>query len=385
MAFNFFTAFHRALQDPEAYYSFQKEMNSKAVEQVFFNYYNGITVFEAVVLPVNLGTTHEPSDKILRVRPLGIHDFIIPEPCVFEGELEKIQKILNLHPLAYPDVNSPENGNTETADAGFAVGETVFCRLVDGRSHALIYERDKKGIFGLTSGFNCLNNPAGTGTKSLKDVFNDGQVHELGQIISNTPMVGVQNLTLAQLAAKVGLTERILKAIREVESNGNNKAIRFEPHIFLRARKDLSGKIPYTPYSDKIPTDYNASNTGTEAFTRAFKLDPVVAVKSTSFGLYQVVLKFADLSVSSNKIINNATKDAKGAQDFINFFYQQPLYVSDELLIAWFAGNRTAAKHAKNKKWKEFALLYNGEQCCGPQSRNKYDERLKAAYDKYGK
>lgn len=174
MAFNFFTAFHRALQDPEAYYSFQKEMNSKAVEQVFFNYYNGITVFEAVVLPVNLGTTYEGSDKILRVRPLGIHDFIIPEPCVFEGELEKIQKILNLHPLAYPDVNSPENGNTETADAGFAVGETVFCRLVEGRSHALVYERDKKGIFGLTSGFNCLSSIDGKTSEELKDLFAKG-------------------------------------------------------------------------------------------------------------------------------------------------------------------------------------------------------------------
>ncbi len=97
MAFNFMTAFHRALQDPEAYYSFQKEMNSKAVEQVFFNFYNGRTVFEAVVLPIDLGTTYEGSDKILRVRPLDIHDFIIPEPCVFEGEPEKIPKLLKLH------------------------------------------------------------------------------------------------------------------------------------------------------------------------------------------------------------------------------------------------------------------------------------------------
>ena len=74
MAFNFMTAFHRALQDPEAYYSFQKEMNSKAVEQVFFNFYGGKTVFEAVVLPIRLGTTYEPGNKVIRVRPLGIHE-----------------------------------------------------------------------------------------------------------------------------------------------------------------------------------------------------------------------------------------------------------------------------------------------------------------------
>jgi len=384
MAFNFMTAFHRALQDPEAYYSFQKEMNSKAVEQVFFNFYGGKTVFEAVVLPIRLGTTYEPANQVIRVRPLGIHDFIIPEPCVFEGDLVKIQKVLDLHPIALPDSLEPYK-TSETSDAGFASGQIVFCRLAEGKSHSLIYERGKRREGGLTRGFSCVNSADGKTKQPLKDAFNDGQVHELGQIVSDIPMAGVQNLTLAQLAAKVGLTERILKAIREVESKGNNKAIRFEPHIFLRIRKDLVGKIPYVPYSDEIPTDYNANNTGTAAFTRAFKLDPVAALKSTSFGLYQVVLKFADLSVSSNKIINNATKDAKGAQDFINFFYQQPLYVSDELLIAWFAGNSTAAKHAKAKKWKEFALLYNGKQCCGPKSRNKYDEKLKAAYDKYGK
>lgn len=173
MAFNFMTAFHRALQDPEAYYSFQKEMNSKAVEQVFFNFYGGKTVFEAVVLPKGLGTTYEPTDKVLRVRPLGIHDFIIPEPCVFEGHPEKIQKVLELHPMAYPDSTDPYK-TSETSDAGFASGQIVFCRLAEGKSHSLIYERGKRRSGGLTRGFSCVNSVDGKTKQPLKKAFTEG-------------------------------------------------------------------------------------------------------------------------------------------------------------------------------------------------------------------
>jgi len=190
MAFNFMTAFHRALQDPEAYYSFQKEMNSKAVEQVFFNFYGGKTVFEAVVLPKGLGTTYEPTDKVLRVRPLGIHDFIIPEPCVFEGDLAKINKVLQLHPMAYPDSTMPYN-TSESADAGFASGQIVFCRLAEGKSHSLIYERDKRRSGGLTRGFSCVISADGKTSQELKDFFAKGGVTTLtnpAESVANTAL-----------------------------------------------------------------------------------------------------------------------------------------------------------------------------------------------------
>ena len=84
MAFNFFTAFHNAMMDPASYSSFQKEMNLKAVEQVFFNSLAGKLSFEALVLPEDINSSKVFDGKrAVRIRPLGIHDFIIPEPCSF--------------------------------------------------------------------------------------------------------------------------------------------------------------------------------------------------------------------------------------------------------------------------------------------------------------
>ena len=71
MAFSFFTAFHTALQDASSYFSFQKEMNLKAVEQVFFNSLAGTTVFDAVVLPEDLGSSLTFDGKVLESDLLG--------------------------------------------------------------------------------------------------------------------------------------------------------------------------------------------------------------------------------------------------------------------------------------------------------------------------
>lgn len=138
MSFSFFTAFHTALQDPSSYFSFQKEMNLKAVEQVFFNSLAGTTVFDAVVLPEDLGSTATyDGQKSVRVRPLGIHDFIIPEPCSYKDPV-KIKKILAMHPVAYPDSNSPLSAGNDTnpEHQAFGGGVVVECFFKDGPQSA---------------------------------------------------------------------------------------------------------------------------------------------------------------------------------------------------------------------------------------------------------
>jgi hypothetical protein len=130
--FNFFTSFHNALSDPAAYSSFQKEMNLKAVEQTFFNSFVGKPSFRAVVLPENLkSASNKPNSKIIRIRPLEIHDFILPEPCSF-SDPEKIQKVLLMHPVAYPDSSYPFlGGNLEGVDP-VGYGHIVECFFKDG-------------------------------------------------------------------------------------------------------------------------------------------------------------------------------------------------------------------------------------------------------------
>lgn len=386
--FNFFTSFYSALQNPSAYSSFQKEMNLKAVEQVFFNSLSGMTSFTAVVLTESEGnaSTNDNEPKAIRVRPIDIHDFILPEPCIFKN-LKDRKRVIAMHPVAFPDSNFKFSGGQDEKPMGLPVGHLVECYFksgpqTSGRLRGLNY---RAKIVAEESSINlrCLSDLE---DGSLQNEFDNGSPAPLSEFVGPPmPATEEKNLELKELAAKVGLTETILKAIREVESKGNLTAIRFEPHIFLRYRKDLSNVIPYKPLSDIVATDYTPSHTNKKAFDRAFKLDGPAAIKSTSFGLYQIVSKFADLSKSSSDIIKNALKNQESAQNFVNFFYQKPLYVSDQLLIAWFSANPTAAKYAKQKNWKEFALRYNGKQCCGPNSRNKYDEKLKAAYEKFSK
>jgi|13_taG_2_1085334.scaffolds.fasta_scaffold16227_3 N-acetyl-anhydromuramyl-L-alanine amidase AmpD len=107
MAKGLFTALFNALSDPKSYYAMQKEMNMKAVAETYFNVLAGKTVFEAYILPESMENPQVKFDgkTIIRVRPLGIYDFIIPEPCTFKDK-ETQQRILSLHPVAYPDYDS---------------------------------------------------------------------------------------------------------------------------------------------------------------------------------------------------------------------------------------------------------------------------------------
>jgi N-acetyl-anhydromuramyl-L-alanine amidase AmpD len=131
-SFNFFTAFQNALSNPSAYSSFQKEMNLKAVEQVFFNSLSGKTSFMAVVL-TNTGDIGTKSDgfKSIRVRPLNIHDFIIPEPCAFSAP-EARKRVIALHPVAYPDSNWKFTGGNDQSADSLTFGNIVECFFGDG-------------------------------------------------------------------------------------------------------------------------------------------------------------------------------------------------------------------------------------------------------------
>lgn len=202
MASNFFTAFHRALQDDLSYFSFQKEMNLKAVEQVFFNSLAGKGTFDAVVLPERITeTSYSPSSKVLRVRPLGIHDFIIPEPCAYAGFPEKIQKIIHLHPVAYPDSNIPLTpGSQEEADTPFAAGEVVECFFLDGPQNTgnlrgLRYRKKKNTTSNLTS-IKCITGQDLT----MADAFNFGGFKENLPIVPEkyTGPIGVVDVNHTQ-------------------------------------------------------------------------------------------------------------------------------------------------------------------------------------------
>ena len=133
MAKGLFTALFNALSDPKSYYAMQKEMNLHAVAQTFFNTLAGKTVFEAVILPEDIG---KPiifdGQRAVRVRPLDIYDLIIPEPCDFE-DVETRKRILSLHPIAYPDTSAPSIDTTDKeADGNINDARVIECFFRDG-------------------------------------------------------------------------------------------------------------------------------------------------------------------------------------------------------------------------------------------------------------
>ena len=146
-------------------------------------------------------------------------------------------------------------------------------------------------------------------------------------------------------ALELGLPLEVVQAIEAVESGGKPRAMRFEPHVFLRKRPDLADQIPFTAG----PRGYSItrSETNVAAFERAFRLDPVAATESTSFGLYQVL---------GGHLIKLYGSPDVGVETFLS----EPIRVSYQLFASWFKASPRALRAAADRDWRELARRYNG-------------------------
>jgi hypothetical protein len=167
---------------------------------------------------------------------------------------------------------------------------------------------------------------------------------------------------LQRLSAATGLATPVLYAIANVESGGNDAAMRFEPHKFLAARPDLKGRIPYTPKGPGKPWSNVKSETNRAAFDKAYALDPKAAIEASSWGRFQV-MGWALL------------KDAPEPAVAMARFDKDPAAVSDALLKHWMDRNPQAKAAAAAKNWTEFARIYNG-----PANVDAYTTKYTAAY-----
>jgi len=194
-----------------------------------------------------------------------------------------------------------------------------------------------------------------------------------------------------ELSEKAGVPITVLRALMKVESRGNPAAIRFEPHWFVgmkhlgsRYRKvgfrpDLLGRIPYTPDFRRSGVSYVRRETNRDAFLRAYALDPRAAIKSSSFGKYQV-MGWALLEAFGNDPVKAWES-----------FQRDPNTASDLMLVSWFKKNGAARRYANQKpepNWKRLSARYNGPGCCGdlPWTRKvetntkRYHEKLRKAW-----
>lgn len=161
-------------------------------------------------------------------------------------------------------------------------------------------------------------------------------------------------MTDQELADSAGIPLRILLAIRAVESSGNVRSVRFEPQLFHR---DTSGRfttaqVPWTPsgQAGRASVSLVPAETNRAAFERAFRLDPRVAVTSSSWGAFQVL---------GGHLLSTHGPDPAQA---VAAFDANPSRVGEEMFLSWMRGNAAARAAAQRGDIETLAELYNGSQ-----------------------
>lgn len=176
----------------------------------------------------------------------------------------------------------------------------------------------------------------------------------------------VESLSLDEVARRAGIPVSVLKAVRYVESRGKASAVRFEPHLFHRKRPDLADRVPYTRHARGY--SMVGKETNKAALEHAMTVDAATAIRSTSFGSYQVLGAYL-LEAYADQSPESAYEQ----------FKLNPGEASDLMVAAWFQDNPIARKAANKKPepdMRRLARTYNG-----PNYRvHKYDERLLAAW-----
>lgn len=164
---------------------------------------------------------------------------------------------------------------------------------------------------------------------------------------------GVSRLVV-ETAERLGMAPAMLEAFRLVESGSrsNPGAMRFEPHKFLRFVP--AADIPYTP-SRRGAWSLVRSETDEAAFRRAYAIDRAAAVRSTSWGLFQVL----------GGHLLEAFPGADGEPDpetAVLRFTEDPEAASFRLVESWFDSNPKALEAATSDPpdLRTLVRYYNG-------------------------
>jgi hypothetical protein len=147
----------------------------------------------------------------------------------------------------------------------------------------------------------------------------------------------------ANISAATGVPVNILRALSRVESNHDDTAVRFECHLF----NDRGYSVPCTP-SSRGRWSTTRSETNKAAAYRAAQTDPDAAVRSSSWGRYQVMGSTALAATGWT------------AEQFLAAFDAAPADVSDEIAIGWWARNQNAVRAAQAGDLETLTRRYNG-------------------------
>ena len=189
-------------------------------------------------------------------------------------------------------------------------------------------------------------------------------------------------LTQADIEAAaeiLGVEAAVIQAVNKVEANGRGflpdgrVKILFERHIFYRELAKKYGKATADKWAAETPHICNRSPGGYRGgaaeyprFSRAFAIDADCAMKSCSWGAYQIMgfnhqpAGFADVGS-----FVDAMKAGEGEQL--------------KAFCRFIAADKGMHAAIKAKKWADFARRYNGQD----YRKNAYDTKLADAYERF--
>lgn len=177
----------------------------------------------------------------------------------------------------------------------------------------------------------------------------------------------------ARAAVALGVDEPAIRAVTEVESLGSGflptgePKILFERHLFHHY---TGGRYDRAFPDISAPTagGYGAAERQHQRLDRAARLDRDAALKSASWGLFQVL-------GGNHFAAGHATLQA-----FVNAMYAGESQHLDAF-VAFVRAHTAMHEALQGHDWAGFARRYNGPA----YARNEYDTRLAAAYARHNK
>jgi hypothetical protein len=368
MAFNFFTAFHNAMMDPAAYASFSKEMNLKAVEQVFFNSLAGKSSFDAVVLPEDINSSKVFDGKrAVRIRPLGIHDFIIPEPCSFTDP-NTIKTVLSLHPVAYPDNDVPLIEQPEGAGQVSFNSRIVECFFKNGpqssgKLRGLTYRLRRESSVSVNINTDCLGGVSGG---SAGD-FESGGYGELirptaGKISNGKNIPGGLNIKW-DLLKKIGKQKLLGPLLKDIALYESGPAAY---DAYNRGSCENCGALPVGEF-EKI-FGKKLSELTIEQVTKNVQKGGRLKGKSAfAVGKYQIIPSTLREAVDTIKGLNTTEVFGKEQQEGLAAYL---VLMKQPILGKYLLGSTTitagAAQTAMASEWAGIRLIENAYRPADP-------------------
>jgi hypothetical protein len=169
-------------------------------------------------------------------------------------------------------------------------------------------------------------------------------------------------------AKKLNCEVRSIKAVTAVETprgafdERGRPTILFERHHFSRWTGRRYDKT-HPNVSNRLPGGYGTYSSQYARLEQAFELDATAALKSTSWGAFQIMGE-------------NYIAAGFGTVDLFVTAMCQSMRQQLEAFVSFVKSNSALLKAIDEKKWVSFASIYNGKE----YARNRYDTKLEEAY-----